>query len=97
MEFEGEKLEDLGKRVFDTLKEACEANPNKEIIVISHQICLRTIICYLLGCPFDNYWLVGQEPGCINILEYKDGKFYVRATNYTPSIFDVIEKETKAW
>ena len=94
----GETLADLAKRVAASITEACEANLGKEIIAVTHQICTRTILCHLLDCPLDNYWLLGQDAACVNILEYEgNGKFHVRVMNFVPHILDEIEKETKAW
>ena len=94
----GETLADLAKRISDSITEACEANLGKQIVAVTHQICTRTILCHLLQCPLDSYWLVGQDAACLNVLEYQgNGKFHVRVVNYVPGILDEIEKETKAW
>ncbi|KAH7827388.1 phosphoserine phosphatase [Monocercomonoides exilis] len=94
----GEKLSDLAKRCRDILVKACEDNLGKEIVAVTHQVCTRTILCELLEAPFDNYWKLGQDAACVNVLEYEgEGKFHIRVMNFVPGILDTIGKETKAW
>jgi len=63
---------------------------------VTHQICTRAFLCDLVGAPKSFYWQLGQEPGCINVVEYDGFKFYLKIMNWTPDMWDKVCMEWSA-
>ncbi|KAJ4459722.1 putative histidine phosphatase family protein [Paratrimastix pyriformis] len=96
-QFDGETLDGLSQRFRASLLRLVEQFPGQQVAVITHQICTRAVLCDLMGAPKSFYWQLGQEPGCVNVIEYHDGKFSVKIMNWTPDMWDKVGVVSKAW
>lgn len=57
------------------------------LLAVAHAGVNRAILCQVLGMPLCNLFRLGQEYGCMNILEFKRGKPpSVLALNVPPSV-----------
>lgn len=83
---QGETLEDLKGRALKVIKEGLSSFEGGKILVVSHQVVTRVLICALLNISSSLYWQIGQDPGCLNIFEFFRGKFYLKLLNYCPKL-----------
>ncbi|MGB9552880.1 MAG: histidine phosphatase family protein [bacterium] len=83
---QGETLEDLKERALMVIKEGISNFEGGEILVVSHQVVTRVLICALLDISSSLYWQIGQDPGCLNIFEFFRGKFFLKLLNYCPKL-----------
>ena len=64
----GESFEDVRQRAVPAFEKLITPNV-PELIVVSHAGVNRVILCHLLGMPLARLFRIGQDYGCLNILE----------------------------
>lgn len=70
----GESLQDLQKRVVDTLERiTLNYSPEDTLLISSHNFVNRTILCHALGKSLDSFRELRQGNAALNIL-YKEGR-----------------------
>ncbi|HIP96967.1 MAG TPA: histidine phosphatase family protein, partial [Anaerolineae bacterium] len=80
----GETLDDLRDRAMAALQDTLARHSDGEtILVVTHQVVTRTLICALLGLSTARYWRIGQDTCCLNVFEYEDGLFATVQLNDT--------------
>jgi alpha-ribazole phosphatase len=79
----GESFQDLLDRTFPVFERICTSS-NEKIVVVAHAGVNRVLLCRLLGMPLANLFLLGQDFGCINILNRDSQGFRVDSINYLP-------------
>lgn len=79
----GESFADCRDRVQGALDRIL-AGSKGNILVVGHAGVNRLILCSALGVPVRNLHSVGQNYGCVNILDYSSGRARVQLMNYTP-------------
>ncbi|WP_246298871.1 histidine phosphatase family protein [Desulfolutivibrio sulfodismutans] len=55
-----------------------------EVLAVAHGGVNRTLLCGLLDMPLGNLFRLGQDYGCLNLLEFTDGGPGVAAVNIRP-------------
>lgn len=83
---QGETLDDLRKRALSVVEEALLSFPGGQILVVTHQVVSRVLICALIGIDNSFYWRIGQDPGCVNAFDFQEGEFILRLLNFPPGI-----------
>ncbi|MCR4429056.1 MAG: histidine phosphatase family protein [Caldiserica bacterium] len=83
---QGETLEDLKNRALMVVEEALESYSGKRVLIVSHQVVTRVLICALLGISNSYYWQIGQDPCCLNVFHHRKGKFYLKLMNFHPDM-----------
>lgn len=81
----GESFEDLKERVipaFDRIVYEAEG----DIMVVAHGGVNRVILCHLLEAPLDNVFRLGQDYGCLNIIEFDGESFQLSVVNMRPNV-----------
>ena len=76
----GENFEDVEKRVVPTLKEVMTQN-DRELAIVAHAGVNRVILCHLLGIPLAHLFRLGQNYGCLNIIEIKADQTRISCIN----------------
>ena len=80
----GETLDDLRDRAMAALRDAIARHSDGEtILVVTHQVVTRTLICAMLGLSTAHYWRIGQDTCCLNVFEYENGLFTTVQLNDT--------------
>lgn len=79
----GESLKSFSGRIIKALSKILSRNKNKTIVVFTHGGPIRVYLCYLKGINLRKIWKIQQNVGCINIIEFKDGKAKIRLLNDT--------------
>lgn len=81
----GESFNDVNKRVWPALSRISRA-PGDAAAVIAHAGVNRVILCHILGIQLNNLFLIGQDFGCINIINILDQKMVCRIINCPPTV-----------
>jgi len=81
----GESFSDLSSRVIQILEEIVSQGAEKTLIV-AHAGVNRVIICHVLGMPLANLFRICQDYGCLNIIEWSQGSFRLKAMNMQPQL-----------
>lgn len=79
----GESLADCRQRVFEYLHRElpkCEGN----VLLVGHAGVNRLILCGALGLPTANLMHIGQDYGCVNIVEFGPERARVHLLNFVP-------------
>ncbi|MBC7223858.1 MAG: histidine phosphatase family protein, partial [Anaerolineae bacterium] len=79
----GENLDQVRDRAFRALMEILPRHPDQRIVVVSHQVVTRTLLCAVLGLSTAHYWRLGQATACLNRFTYKKGEFRLVTLNDT--------------
>ncbi len=78
----GESLEDVRERALRVIHEVKTEHTDETLVMVSHRVVNKTMLCGLLGLDNSHFWQIGQDTGCINVLEFKEG-FTLRCLNDT--------------
>lgn len=79
----GESLSDLSLRATQCMLEIAQRHTGENVLVLTHQVVTRTLLCSMTGLPLGFYWRWGQDVACCNTLQY-DGKWWIEQTNWRP-------------
>ena len=75
----GESLDDVRRRLDEGLAEVVKKHEGQTILMTSHQMVLRVMLCLVLNIDNSHYWDFGQDPCCIDIVDVQpDGKFLLQ-------------------
>jgi alpha-ribazole phosphatase len=81
----GESTNEVKKRVLPALKEILKNHfDGEKIIVVSHGGATRVLLCHFLGLPLRWIFRIGQDFGCVNIIELYGKTPIVRLMNGGP-------------
>ena len=79
----GESFADCRQRINSALQEIL-AGSQGNVLMVGHAGVNRLILCSVLGIPVKNLHSIGQDYGCVNIVEFGSGRTRVQLMNYTP-------------
>jgi probable phosphoglycerate mutase len=77
----GESFADCSRRVvlaFHDILECVAGN----VIIVGHAGVNRLILCYLLGMPMANLFRLGQDFGCLNIIQCSGSGYHIKLINF---------------
>lgn len=79
----GESLDEVRVRAMAGLGEVIRLNSGKTLVLVSHRVVNKVIICGILGIDNSHFWQIGQDPTAINLIQYKNGKYILSFMNET--------------
>ena len=79
----GESLEDVQKRSIQALEGIVKNNPGKTLVLVSHRVVLKVLLCTILGLELSHFWYIRQDTCAINRFELKDGNYFLTLLNDT--------------
>jgi broad specificity phosphatase PhoE len=91
---EGESLEDVRKRALGAIHETVGNHATETLVMVSHRVVNKIVICGLLGLDSSHFWEIGQDTCCINILEFEEG-FTLLRLNDTSHLVSVEEERVR--
>jgi broad specificity phosphatase PhoE len=80
---QGETLDAVKERAFGALTDIARKNPARSVLIISHRVINKVLLCALLGISNAHFWEIRQDTGCINIMDYSRDRFVLCAMNDT--------------
>jgi broad specificity phosphatase PhoE len=91
----GESLDDVRVRSMAALEEVIRKHPGKALILISHRVVNKVIICGILGLDNSHFWQISQDPTAINLIQYRNGKYILSLMNETCHLKPLKEERIK--
>jgi probable phosphoglycerate mutase len=91
----GESFADCRIRVMKALGEILN-RVQGNVLLVGHAGVNRLILCDILGIPVANLHNIGQDYGCLNIVDYAERHVRVQLMNYTPRYTRPVEQITSA-
>jgi len=79
----GESLEEVRVRAMAAVEEVIQSNLGKALVLVSHRVVNKVLICGVLGIDNSHFWQIGQDTTAINLIQYRDGKYILSFLNET--------------
>jgi broad specificity phosphatase PhoE len=92
----GESLDEVRVRAMAALREVIQLNPGKTLVLVSHRVVNKVILCGILGLDNSHFWQIIQDTTAINLIQYKEGKYILSLMNETCHLKPLKEEMTKA-
>ncbi len=86
----GEGLEDVRRRAVEVVNGILFRHQGN-ILLVSHRVVNKVLICYLLGLDNSHFWNISQDVGGITIFNYADGRFVLTRHNDTSHLRELQE------
>ncbi len=77
------------------LKEVIHKHPEKNLVLVSHRVVNKLLICGVLGLDNSHFWQIGQDTTAINLIRYREGKFILSFMNETCHVKPLLEERTR--
>jgi broad specificity phosphatase PhoE len=91
----GESLDEVRIRSMAALEEVIQKHPGKTLVLVSHRVINKVLICGVLGIDNSHFWQIGQDTTAINLIRYKNGKFILSILNETCHLKRLKEEWTR--
>ena len=78
----GEGLKDVRRRAVE-LVDGILSRHRGNVLLVSHRVVLKVLICHLLGLDNSHFWNIRQDVCGITIFDYVDGRFVLTRHNDT--------------
>jgi broad specificity phosphatase PhoE len=79
----GENLEAVQTRAVKAVREIVSDHPEDTIVMVSHRVINRALICGVAGIELSRFWQLGQDTAAINLLTWKKDYFTLTCLNDT--------------
>ncbi len=79
---DGESLEDVKRRAVELVSDVLSRHQGN-VLLVSHRVVLKVLVCYLLGLDNSHFWNISQDVCGITIFNYVDGRFVLTRHNDT--------------
>jgi broad specificity phosphatase PhoE len=79
----GESLDDVRVRAMVALEEVIRKHPGKTLVLVSHRVVNKVLICGILGLDNSHFWQITQDTTAINLIQHRDGKYILSLMNET--------------
>lgn len=66
---DGESLQDVAARGMETLRRLARKHEGETIVVVAHDSVNRVILTSLLNMPLSQFWVLRQDPCCIDEID----------------------------
>ncbi|MBE0415636.1 MAG: histidine phosphatase family protein [Dehalococcoidia bacterium] len=80
---DGESMEDVQRRVIATIDDLVARHENETVVLISHRVVCKVLLCSLLGLDNSHFWQIAQDATAINLFEISGGRATVILLNDT--------------
>ncbi len=79
----GETLDEVRTRSVTALEELIRDHLEKTIVLVSHRVICKVLICAILGLDNSHFWQITQDTTAINLIQYRKGKYILSLLNET--------------
>ena len=79
----GESLDDVRVRAMAALEEVIRKNPGKTLVLVSHRVICKVLICAILDLDNSHFWQITQDTTAINLIQHRTGKYILSLMNET--------------
>jgi broad specificity phosphatase PhoE len=88
----GEGLEDVRRRAWRAVEEICSTHEDGTLILVSHVVVNRVLICAALGVGNSSFWKIGQDNAAVNVIEAEQGGYRLLLLNDTCHLESLFER-----
>ena len=92
----GETLGEVRTRTMAALEGVIRKHLEGTLVLVSHRVINKVLICGILGIDNSHFWQIGQETTAINLIQYRNGKYVLALLNETCHLKSLLEERTKA-
>ena len=93
---EAETLDEVQVRAMGALGEVIQKHYGQNLVLVSHRVINKVIICGILGIDNSHFWQIGQDTAAINLIEFKEGRYVLSLLNETCHLKPLKERRLKA-
>ena len=79
----GENLSRVRTRAWEGIRRVVQANPGKTVLIVSHRVVTKVLICAALGLDDSHFWQIKQDTTAVNCFEYTGKTFITSLINDT--------------
>ena len=79
----GETLAEVRARAMSALEEVVRKHPEKTVVLVSHRVINKVLICGVLGLDSSHFWQIQQDTTAINLIQHRNGKYILSLMNET--------------
>lgn len=79
----GEGLDDVRVRAMAAVEELIRNHPGKTLILVTHRVVNKVLICGILGLDNSHFWQITQDTTAINLIQHRNGKYILSLMNET--------------
>ena len=79
----GETLDEVRMRAMAALEDVIRLNTGQNLVLVSHRVVIKVILCGILGIDNSHFWQIGQDTTAINLIQHKNGKYILSFLNET--------------
>jgi broad specificity phosphatase PhoE len=79
----GENLAQVRARSWQGFMRLLQENPQKTILIVSHRVVTKVLICAVLGLDDSHFWRIKQDTTAVNCFEHTGGIFVISLLNDT--------------
>ena len=91
----GETLDEARARSMAALEGVIQKHLGKTLVLVSHRVINKVLICGVLGIENSHFWQIGQDTTAINLIQYKNGKYMLSILNETCHLKRLQEEWTR--
>jgi len=91
----GESLDDVRTRALGTMEEVIRKHQGETLILVSHRVVCKVLICAILGLDNSHFWQIAQDTTAINLIQYKNGRYILSLMNETCHLKALKEERQK--
>jgi len=91
----GEGLDDVRVRAMAALEEVMRKHPEKTLVLVSHRVICKVLICAILNLDNSHFWQITQDTTAINLIQYRKGKYILSLMNETCHLKSLKEQMQK--
>ena len=68
----GETLDEVRARAMAALEEVIRRHPEKTVVLVSHRVINKVLLCGILGLDNSHFWQITQDTTAINLIQYRN-------------------------
>jgi len=91
----GETLDDVRVRAMGSLEEVIKLHPEQTLVLVSHRVVTKVLICGILGIDNSHFWQIAQDTTAINLIQNKKGRYILSLMNETCHLKPLKEERIK--
>jgi probable phosphoglycerate mutase len=65
------------------VEEVIESNSGKILVLVSHRVVNKVLICGILGIDNSHFWQIAQDTTAINLIQHRKGRYILSLLNET--------------
>jgi broad specificity phosphatase PhoE len=77
----GETLDEVRLRATAALEEVIRSHAGNTVVLVSHRVVNKVLICAILGLDNSHFWQIGQDTTAINLIQHRNDGFVLSLMN----------------